>query len=156
MSLLLAYLAVISALSSGVVALASGQTLPGLLREWISLASFSSEKRSDNESVARRRYENGLCNLVFLLLGLSGAAALLAGLIALLGQVILVDQLPFGLPWLRWHVRLDALSGFFMAIIGITVLAVSVYGPGYLRDSKHSLSLLGLTTGFFIAGMELV
>jgi len=35
-----------------------------------------------------------------------------------------------GLPWLHWHLRLDPLAGFFLALIGIVVVAISFFGPG--------------------------
>ena len=65
------------------------------------------------------------------------------------------------MPWLQWHLRLDALSGFFFGIVGMLVLAISLYAPGYLREFTHPghkqpLSVLGLFTGLFILGMLLV
>ena len=95
----------------------------------------------------------------FVLLGLSGGCALLAGLIALLTGASSVATLPFGLPWLAWHLRTDPLSGFFLCVLGFPLIAVSLYGPGYVREferGKHSLAALGLFTGLFVAGMELV
>src|SRR5690606_17630144 len=67
--------------------------------------------------------------------------------------------LPFGLPWLNWHLALDPLAGFFFCVLGIPLIAVSLFGPGYVREferGKHPLSVLGLFTGLFVAGMELV
>ncbi|MEK7303828.1 MAG: hydrogenase 4 subunit B, partial [Pseudomonadota bacterium] len=64
-----------------------------------------------------------------------------------------------GLPWMHWHLRLDALSGFFFAVVGLLLVAVSFYGPAYVREfegSKQPLSVLGLFTGLFAAGMLLV
>jgi hydrogenase-4 component B len=161
MSLCLAYVSVIAALLSGIAALgANRRTLvPTRIRSWIERFANSVVKHGMEDVFAEKRYENGLRRLVFVLLGISGATALTGGLVALLGKGVLVDQLPFGLPWLHWHVRLDALSGFFFAIIGIAVMAVSFYGPGYVRANRrgrHPFGLLGLATGIFIAGMELV
>ncbi len=101
----------------------------------------------------------GFKTLMFILLGLSGAAAVVAGLAALSAPAAAVAELPLGLPWLPWHLRLDALAGFFMLIIGLVVMAVSVYGPGYVRDFEHgqdSLLVLGVFTGLFVAAMLLV
>ena len=100
-----------------------------------------------------------LPRLAFPLLGLAGAASIAAGLGALLGDQPLTAQWPLGLPWLHWHLRLDALSGFFLALIGTGTLAVSLYGPGYVREYRHSPYspvVLGLATGLFVAGMQLV
>ncbi len=158
MSLFFAYLAVLTALLSGIASLGSRRhaDMPRPVREWILKFARAPATAADTETAVSRVYENGLHNLIFLLLGVSGAAALLAGLIAFLGNGVLIHQLPLGLPWLPWHVRLDALSGFFMAVIGVAVVAVSIYGPGYVREGRHSIALMGLATGLFIAGMYLV
>jgi formate hydrogenlyase subunit 3/multisubunit Na+/H+ antiporter MnhD subunit len=127
--LLLAHLAVWSALLSGLVALGADRR-PMLLR----IAAFG-------------------------LLGLSGLAALLAGGWALLGEMTVLDRLPLGLPWLHWHWRLDPLAGLFLAVIGALLIPVSLFGPAYIREFEHSrqpLPVLGLFTGLFVAGMMLV
>ncbi len=113
----------------------------------------------------------------FGILAASGAAAVAGGGWALLTDTRVIDQLPAGLPWMQWHMRIDPLSGFFMAIIGMAVIAVSLYGPAYVREFEHGtpghqsdsgadesasarvrqpLSVLGLFTGLFVAGMLLV
>jgi len=95
----------------------------------------------------------------FLLLGLSGISGMLGGGTALIGQASIDMTLPLGLPWLTWHLHFDALSGFFLCIISVVLLAVSVFGPHYVREYEHGphpLSLLALATGLFIAGMQLV
>ncbi len=93
------------------------------------------------------------------LIGLSGLAALAAGLWALIAGGDISTTLPFGLPWMPWQVRLDALSGFFLMTIGLVVCAVGIYGPSYVRGFEHgreSLTALGGFTGLFLAGMLLV
>ncbi len=130
MALSIAYLAVIAALASAVIALG---------------ADF-------RRNVFAR-------TLPFLLLGVSGTAAVTAGGWALLDSLKLTQLLPLGLPWLHWHLRLDALSGFFFAVVGLLLIAVSFYGPAYVREfkgSKQPLPVLGLFTGLFAAGMLLV
>ncbi|MDD2660358.1 MAG: hydrogenase 4 subunit B [Methylococcales bacterium] len=112
-----------------------------------------------NKSLEERHFPVFLRQAVFVLLGLSGVFALIAGLAVLIGKGVITGQLPFGLPWLHWHVRFDALSGFFFLIIGIAVCAVSLYGPGYVRgykENEHPFAVLGLFTGLFVAGMLLV
>ncbi len=97
--------------------------------------------------------------IAFPLLGLCGLAAVGAGLGALLDHQIVTAQLPFGLPWLAWEVRIDALAGFLLLLIGTVVFAVSFFGPGYVREfyhGRHSVAALGLFTGLFVAGMLLV
>ena len=98
--------------------------------------------------------------LYFLLLGLTGVLAVAAGMGALTGDgAVATAQLPLGLPWLPWRVRLDALSGFFLVLIGLVTVAVALFGPGYVREFAHSrdpLWLLGGLTGLFLTGMLLV
>lgn len=94
----------------------------------------------------------------FSLLSLSGLAAFAAGLSAMSSEAV-TAQLPLGLPWLAWSVRLDALSGFFLLLIGVVVFAVSLFGPGYSREFAHgrqSLASLGVFSSLFISGMMLV
>ena len=128
--LTLAYLALVSALASGIVALGADR-YPGLLRYGSSI-----------------------------LLGACGLLAIVAGGWALLDETPHLDQLALGLPWLQWHLRLDVLSGFFFSVVGLLVLAVSFYAPGYLQDYTHAkireLAALGFFTGLFILGMLLV
>ena len=130
LALSIAYLAVIAALASAVIALGTNFRRNELTR-----------------------------TLPFLLLGASGVAAVVAGGWALLDGLKLTQQLALGLPWMHWHLRLDALSGFFFAVVGLLLIAVSFYGPAYVREfesSKQPLSVLGLFTGLFAAGMLLV
>lgn len=97
--------------------------------------------------------------LAFLLLGIGSLAAIAAGIDPLLSQNVYTDTLPIGLPWLPWHVRLDPLAGFFLALIGIVTFAVSLFGPAYVREFEHGkqpLSVLGIFTGLFVVGMLMV
>ena len=110
-------------------------------------------------SLLTQRRPTLMRHLVMPLLGASGTAALAGGLGALLGNQAETLSLPMGLPWLHWELRLDVLSGFFMALIGTVVISVALYGPGYVREFEHgrdSLPALGGFTGVFVAGMMLV
>ena len=62
---------------------------------------------------------------VFWLLGLSGLAAIIAGVGGLITSQIYLDTLNMGLPWLPWHVHFDSLSALFYLIIGIAVFSIS-------------------------------
>jgi len=92
--------------------------------------------------------------------GLSGTCALAAGVWVLAGDsASATAELPFGLPWFPWHVRLDALSGFFLSIVGSVSLAVGIYGTAYVRGFERgsdSPVVLGGFAGLFLAGMQLV
>src|SRR2546421_1388571 len=51
--------------------------------------------------------------------------------------------LPAGLPDLPFHVRLDALSGFFLLLLGGVTFGISLYSTAYFRG-QESVSLLCL------------
>ena len=159
MSLFLAYLSVSAALLSAFAALAAGQHR-ALAR--LAAALLAGRPRAlawAEGAFSEARFAETHRDGLFVLLGLAGVSGVLAGFGALAGGAALVDTLPFGLPWLSWHVRFDALSGFFFLIIGLVLIAVSLFGPGYVREfdsGKHSLAVLGFFTGLFVAGMELV
>jgi hydrogenase-4 component B len=154
------------------VLLSFASALPGLMinqrQTLIALSRYSFTKFFNgnvhgrdwvNKNLEERHFPVFLRQAVFVLLGLSGVFALIAGLAVLIGKGVITGQLPLGLPWLHWHVRFDALSGFFFLIIGIAVCAVSLYGPGYVRsykENEHPFAVLGLFTGLFVAGMLLV
>ncbi|MGH8547292.1 MAG: hydrogenase 4 subunit B [Methylococcales bacterium] len=110
-------------------------------------------------SIGADRHPFLLRHTSFILLGLAGASGICGGLIAILARVDIAGEFPLGLPWLPWHLRLDALSGFFLTVIGLSLIAVSLFAPGYVREYEHSrrsLAVLGVATGLFVAGMELV
>ena len=95
----------------------------------------------------------------FVLLGVGSCAAIIAGIATMITHSNLSATLPLGLPWLQWHVRLDALSAFFFALIGTITLVIAIYAPSYVREFEHGkqpLSVLGVFSGLFIAGMFLV
>ena len=110
-------------------------------------------------SVAADRFPVLLRVASFALLGASGLAALAACILTLTGGLPYSSELPLGLPWLQWHLRLDPLAAFFLGIIGMASVAVSIFGPGYVRVYTHSnssLGVLGVMTGLFVMGMQLV
>ncbi|CAD6879446.1 Hydrogenase-4 component B [Methylomonas albis] len=158
----LAYLAVLLSFASGLLALMSNQR--GMLIELSQhyFAKFPDSQRHQtllDNTFTESRYPGLLRQAVFALLSLSGIFAVLAGLAVLISQQAITDQIPLGLPWLPWHVRFDGLSGFFFLIIGIAVIAVSLYGPAYVsayQEHQHPFAMLGLFTGLFVAGMMLV
>jgi len=101
-----------------------------------------------------------LRNVTLPLFGLAGLSALAAGLLSLLQMPsVATATLPFGLPWLPWRLRLDALAGFFLLIIGTVSTAIGIYGSAYVRGferGRDSLVALGGFSGLFLAGMLLV
>ena len=65
--------------------------------------------------------------------------------------------LPIGLPDLPFHLRLDALSAFFLVLLGGAAFGVTLYAVGYLRDMEAGpLALLALWYHLFLLGMSMV
>ncbi len=130
--LLIAYAAVVFSLCSGAISLLAVRRHPGFLH-------FGS----------------------FIFLFLAGAASIAAGAWALADGGIATDRLALGPPWLAWLVRIDALSGFFLVLLGILVVAVSLYGPSYTREftrgeAPQPLPPLGVFTALFVLGMQML
>ena len=65
--------------------------------------------------------------------------------------------LPIGLPDLPVHVRRDALSSFFLVLLGATSAGISVFSGGYFRRGEGTLpGLLCLQYHLFLASMGFV
>ncbi len=82
------------------------------------------------------------------------AVLLAIGLTALTGDIHSII-LPIGLPWIGAHLRLDALSGFFLALIGLGGGGASLFAIGYGRHEHHPGRVLPFYPAF-LAGMTLV
>ena len=68
-----------------------------------------------------------------------------------------VGILPLGLPDLPFHLRLDALSGFFLLLLGSVAFGVSLFSTGYFRGhDEPGLGLLCFQYHVFLASMALV
>jgi hydrogenase-4 component B len=65
------------------------------------------------------------------------------------------DVLPLGLPWIGTHLRLDALSGFFLLLIGLGGAGASLFAIGYGRHEAHPGRVLPFYPAF-LAAMALV
>jgi formate hydrogenlyase subunit 3/multisubunit Na+/H+ antiporter MnhD subunit len=83
------------------------------------------------------------------------AVLFLTGLLTLIrdGDATLV--LPLGLPWLGAHLALDALSGFFLAVLGLGGGAASLYAIGYGRHEPEPERVLPFYPAF-LGAMALV
>ncbi len=65
--------------------------------------------------------------------------------------------LPLGLPDLPFHLRLDALAGFFVLLTGVVALGVSLFSAGYFRSGEGALpGLLCFQYHVFLASMVVV
>jgi formate hydrogenlyase subunit 3/multisubunit Na+/H+ antiporter MnhD subunit len=68
-----------------------------------------------------------------------------------------VAVLPIGLPGLPFHLRLDALSAFFLLLLGSTGAGISLFASGYFRKGEGTPpGLLCLLYHLFVASMAMV
>ena len=68
-----------------------------------------------------------------------------------------VAILPLGLPDLPFHLRMDALSSFFLLLLGGASIGISLFSAGYFRNMERgTLALLCLEYHIFMAAMALV
>jgi hydrogenase-4 component B len=92
-----------------------------------------------------------LSSVASLLAVVAGAWTVWSGLT---GKVVLL----LGLPDLPFHLRLDPLAGFFLVVVGLLSLFVSVYSFGYIKGflGKRSITSLVVFYCLFLAGMYMV
>ena len=65
--------------------------------------------------------------------------------------------LPLGLPDLPFHLRIDALSSFFLVLLGAVSAAISLFSAGYFRSSEGTApGLICFQYHVFLAAMALV
>ncbi|MCR4379252.1 MAG: hydrogenase 4 subunit B [Rhodospirillales bacterium] len=90
------------------------------------------------------------------------AAIVPCGLVGIIGLTVLLGGvevskavLPIGLPWLGAHFRLDALSAFFLFIIGLGGAITSLYAIGYGRHEHEPHRVLPFYPAF-LGAMVLV
>ncbi len=85
----------------------------------------------------------------FGLAALSACSGLLAGLLILAGAPSgadgPLDLLPPPLPYLRYTIRLEALGAFFLVLVSLLGVAVSIYSLGYVRSffGRKNVGVLG-------------
>lgn len=88
--------------------------------------------------------------------------ALISIALAALGGLALfmpveVAVLPIGLPQLPFHLRLDALSAFFLILLGGASAGISIFAAGYFRVGEGTPpGLLCLQYHVFLASMAMV
>jgi hydrogenase-4 component B len=90
-------------------------------------------------------------------LGAIVAVAVAGVALAALGDTPDTAVLPLGLPDLPFHLRLDALSAFFLILLGSAAAAISLFSSGYFRAGEGTLpGLLCFQYHAFVAAMALV
>lgn len=119
----------------------------GVVLFWLALAGLS---------LLFQRWQRLITGLVFPLGALAAlviAAVGVAGLIMPMSRMVL----PIGLPDLPFHLRLDALSAFFLLLLGSAAFGITVYACGYFRSmAAGPLAVLALWYHLFLAGMATV
>jgi len=114
---------------------------------WIALGALGLVRSSSTAWATRALYPAGA--LVGLLLAGAGLSAIFQPATALI--------LPLGLPDLPFHVRIDALSAFFLILLGVAAAGISVFGCGYFRQAQDSSpGLVCLYYHVFLASMALI
>jgi hydrogenase-4 component B len=120
-----------------------------VIAAWLTLGTAGLFPRRESRIVARIIFPAGA--LLCLAVAAIAAVFLLRG--AAPQQIIL----PLGLPDLPFHLRLDALSAFFLLILGVAGAAISIFSAGYFRAGEGtSPGLLGLQYHVFLSSMALV
>jgi len=69
-------------------------------------------------------------------LGAGVAIALALAAFVALGEPVEAAVLPLGLPGLPFHLRIDALSAFFLVLLGSASAAISLFSSGYFRSEQ--------------------
>src|SRR5271157_879618 len=80
-----------------------------------------------------RRNQGLLINTCFMLASVASFLGAAAGIWSVSAAITNQVVLPVGLPDLPFHLRLDALSGFFLTVIGLLSFFVSIYSIGYVK-----------------------
>jgi hydrogenase-4 component B len=94
--------------------------------------------------------------LVYILSGLTAAAtAVAAARFLVTGAAPETALLPLGLPWIGAHFRIDALSGFFLFVLGLAGALISLFALDYGRHDDAPGRVLPFYPAF-LGAMTLV
>ncbi|HTO42697.1 MAG TPA: hydrogenase 4 subunit B [Burkholderiales bacterium] len=114
---------------------------------WIAVGLFGLSSKASRRAHAR----------AFFPLGALGGLVLAVAACTTLGADPQSLILPFGLPDLPFHVRLDSLSAFFLVLLGAVSTGVSLYSAGYFEKSGDGdIRLICLQYHVFLASMAVV
>ncbi len=100
-------------------------------------------------SLAATRFIYGACAAITAI-SFVGALAHLVGT-----QPPQTLTLPVGVPWLGAHLRLDALSAFFLVVVDLGAMSASIFAIGYGKHESAPTRVLPFYPAF-LAGMTLV
>ena len=113
---------------------------------WIAVGLLGLPFKSSRATHARLFFPLGAVGgLVLAVAGYLGLAAAPLSLV-----------LPLGLPDLPFHLRLDALSAFFLMLLGVVSASVSLYSASYFEDGSGDVRLICLQYHVFLASMAMV
>jgi formate hydrogenlyase subunit 3/multisubunit Na+/H+ antiporter MnhD subunit len=90
---------------------------------------------------------------------LGALGSLVMAAVGLLALFVPVQSmvLPIGLTGLPMHLQLDALSGFFLLLLGASSAGISIFAAGYFREGEGTApGLLGMQYHVFLAAMSMV
>ncbi|MFQ5480893.1 MAG: hydrogenase 4 subunit B [Thermodesulfobacteriota bacterium] len=104
------------------------------------------------------KHQGLLITLAFSLCSIASLLGIIAGFIIVAQGTAVAMNLPLGLPGLPFHIRIDPLAGFFLVVVSLLSLFVSIYSIEYVRSylGKRSIPRFVLFYCLFIAGMLLV
>ncbi|MGH8712771.1 MAG: hydrogenase 4 subunit B [Casimicrobiaceae bacterium] len=121
--------------------------LVGAIAAWLAIGALAFVPAGRHEFFPRPLFVAGAA------VGVAIAAIALTAI----GDVAQSMVLPLGLPDLPFHLRLDALSAFFLVLLGAAAAGISVFSAGYFRDSEGAgPRLLCFQYHVFLAAMALV
>ncbi len=87
---------------------------------------------------------------------IASAVSLAAALVHLVGALAPESvTLPVGVPWIGSHLRIDALSAFFLLVVDLGAMSASLFALGYGRHETAPERVLPFYPAF-LAGMTLV
>jgi len=109
-------------------------------------------------AIALQRAQRFLVAFSFVVSALASLLAAAAGAVCVGRGSVSSVTLLLGLPDLPFTLRLDPLAGFFLVVIGVLALFVSIYSLGYVRGylGHRSVTRLVVFYNLFLAGMLMV
>lgn len=108
-------------------------------------------------AIVLRRKDRACALISFSSAALAALFGTTVALIVLAGSPMNI-QLPFDTPFGHFGFALDRLGAFFLLVISVVSIAVSIYSIGYSKeyDGKYSIGLLGLLFNLFLLSMTFV
>jgi hydrogenase-4 component B len=119
----------------------------GVVGGWIAIGAWALLAMNRTKFVARRLFPLGA------MFGLALSGLSVQALFDAPQDAVLV----IGLPGLPFHLRLDALSSFFLAVLGAGAAGISIFSAGYFRAGEGTPpGLLCFEYHVFLAAMAMV